>query len=283
MDISTVKGAPYVVTNTTGAEIEVQSAGGVTLCKVPATSQAAVYAVDEALVVPDGVVVTACRFNGAPVAGLGGGGASISVDQTYSSTSTNAQSGVAVARALDSLNCKAAGSYVKIGTEINGGNYYATCVGHKSTAADFGGTAVGYNTHAKAANSLAMGVGVTADKTNTAAIGLNAVNKDSGTLLLSTNYPTTSATYQTILYLVSAHTPLADTYENGEAFLGYVVRDTTGNIEACGTRKLSELLTNNTAFAPAAFGLDDEPTPGPFLPTGIMEPMEMEDLTESEQ
>jgi hypothetical protein len=49
------------------------------------------------------------------------------------------------------------------------------------------------------------------------------------------------------------------------------VRDKNGNITECGTRKLSELLTNNTAFAPATLDLDSDP-PTPFLPTGITEP-----------
>ena len=60
----------------TGAEIEVQSAAGAVLRKVPAMSQFTVYAVDEALVVPDGVEVTAHRFSGAALAVLGGGGTS---------------------------------------------------------------------------------------------------------------------------------------------------------------------------------------------------------------
>ena len=76
--------------------------------------------------------------------------------------------------------------------------------------------------------------------------------------------------------------PLATTYEDGEACLGYVVKDSDGNVTACGTRKLSELLTNNTAFAPAALDLEAS-APTPFLPTGITEPIEFdttEDLTE---
>ncbi|MBR5522463.1 MAG: leucine-rich repeat protein [Akkermansia sp.] len=76
MIIPTVKGAPYEVSNMTGAEIEVQSAAGAVLRKVPAMSQFTVYAVDEALVVPDGVEVTAHRFSGAALAVLGGGGTS---------------------------------------------------------------------------------------------------------------------------------------------------------------------------------------------------------------
>lgn len=278
MIIKTTPGKTYVVESDNGCTVKRLEASTAALT-VEAGAQGYFVATAQEYEVSDDAARVVQVFNAAPMAASGGGGASISVDQTYSSTSTNAQSGVAVSKALGTLNCKAAGSYVKIGTEINGGNYYATCVGHKSTAADYGGTAFGYNSHAKAANSLAVGSGINAYSTNTVAIGFNATNKDSGTLVLSTNCPTTDATYQTLLYLVSAHSPLADKYENGEAFLGYVVRNNSGNIEACGTRKLSELLTNNTAFAPAAFGLDDEPTPGPFLPTGIMEPLDFSELT----
>jgi hypothetical protein len=77
----------------------------------------------------------------------------------------------------------------------------------------------------------------------------------------------------TRLYLLKAKSPLAEQYEGGAAALGYIVRDRSGNVLECGTRKLSELLTNNTAFAPATLDLDSDP-PTPFLPTGITEPWE---------
>lgn len=98
-------------------------------------------------------------------------------------------------------------------------------------------------------------------------IGNSITLKDPSTAVLAVF--TQQDVTQTLLYLIGAGSSLANTYENGEACLGYVVKDSSGNILACGTRKLSELLTNNTAFAPAA---DDEATP--FMPTGITDPIE---------
>ena len=57
----------------------------------------------------------------------------------------------------------------------------------------------------------------------------------------------------TQLYFAGANTPLANTYEGGEAMLGYVVRDSVGNIVTSGTQKLSVLFQNNrgeNAFTP---------------------------------
>ena len=65
----------------------------------------------------------------------------------------------------------------------------------------------------------------------------------------------------TQLYFAGANTPLANTYEGGEAMLGYVTRDSAGNIMTdaegnamVGTQKLSALFPNNrgeNAFNPA--------------------------------
>lgn len=117
-----------------------------------------------------------------------------------------------------------------------------------------------------------------------AAFGSHIKVRDQGCTVISAWKPSSSAwvtpSMQTLLYLIGADSPLATTYENGEACLGYVVKDSSGNILACGTRKLSELLTNNTAFAPAALDLD-APAPTPFLPTGITDPIEIkEELTD---
>lgn len=284
MEISTVKGAPYVVTNTTGAEIEVQSAGGAVLCKVPATSQAAVYAVDEALVVPDGVVVTACRFNGAPVAVSGGGGVSVTVDQAFSATSENAQSGKAVAGAFSTYNVKNQGSAVCLGqnSSVAGPGRYAIVVGSYTSTGNYSSPlAIGAIASCNGDGGISIGSGTQSSGSFATAIGSQTKNKDKFTAVIGALNSDNNTMTQ--LYLIAAGSPLATKYESGSACLGYVVKDTSGNIIECGTRKLSELLTSNTAFAPAAFGLDDEPTPGPFLPTGIMEPMEIEDLTESEQ
>ena len=64
----------------------------------------------------------------------------------------------------------------------------------------------------------------------------------------------------TQLYVAGANTPLANTYEGGEAMMGYVVKDSAGNVvmdtegnAMAGTQKLSVLFPNNrgeNAFTP---------------------------------
>jgi hypothetical protein len=158
---------------------------------------------------------------------------------------------------------------VVIGGKINYGwtgsrSKYGVAIGAYAQAGAFDkGIVIGATSQTQAANATA--------------IGHSLVVKDSATMALGVLNGTSS---QTVLYLIAAGSPLANSYEGGEACLGYVVKDSSGNISACGTRKLSELLTNNTAFAPAALDLD-APAPTPFLPTGIMEPIEFpENLSE---
>lgn len=129
-------------------------------------------------------------------------------------------------------------------------------------------------------NSMVIGANSNVSGSRGSVIGPSAALKDESVMLLSVLHGSgANTTSQTLLYLMAANSPLATTYENGEACLGYVVKDSSGNILACGTRKLSELLTNNTAFAPAALDLD-APAPTPFLPTGITDPIELHQETE---
>ena len=124
----------------------------------------------------------------------------------------------------------------------------------------------------------AVGSGCSATN-HAAAYGVQVKSKDVGCSVIGAwngnETPWGAPTVQTLLYLIGANSPLATTYENGEACLGFVVKDTSGNVLSSGTRKLSELLTNNTAFSPASMDLDADP-PTPFLPTGAMEPIEFQ-------
>ncbi len=171
---------------------------------------------------------------------------------------------------------------------------YATAVGHGAEATGRNTTSVGYcamtkednstavGDHAKvsyAYNGIALGHYATVNADSSTAVGCDTYVYDTGVTVIS-NYEGKEAQYQTLLYLVAANSPLANTYEGGAASLGYVVKDNSGNILECGTRKLSELLTNNTAFAPASMDLD-APAPTPFMPTGITDPIEIhEEVTE---
>lgn len=126
--------------------------------------------------------------------------ASVTVDQTYNSSSSNAQSGVAIAGAGFLTNTATRGDSITLqGTTINksyainigyggvvydyctllgatastGGNnstaigYYARCTGTNSTA-------VGYFSNANYQYATAVGSGATASNSNTLAVGSNA-------------------------------------------------------------------------------------------------------------
>lgn len=170
---------------------------------------------------------------------------------------------------------------------------YATAIGTDTVAAALRATAVGYNAKAKESGATALGGETTALYEGTAlgaraqalgrasiAIGYNARNEDSGTIVLRTS--AVSDNIRTFFYIIGAKSDLANTYEDGEACLGYVVEHIDGNIMACGTRKLSELLTNNTTFAPTSLDPDAEP-PKVFMPTGILDPEPELELPEEEE
>jgi autotransporter adhesin len=165
---------------------------------------------------------------------------------------------------------------VSIGRSASAGSY-GVCLGDGARGTT-GGIALGKDAKANGGNSVALGPFTSTSKTQTVVIGSNVSLKDEGCAVIGAWNEASTQVVQ--LYLINAGTPLANTYEEGAACLGYVVKDKNGNISECGTRKLSELLTNNTAFAPAALDLD-APAPTPFLPTGIMDPIELpENLTE---
>lgn len=275
MNIKTQKGRVYAVTATRDCTVSTNQ--GVLLCQVTAGIQACFVAPGHEVVVSDeSALVTLCEdFNMAPTAASGGGGASISVDQTFSATSENAQSGVAVASAFSNVYyVKNQGSAICIGNgaSVAGPGRQALAIGcGASTGNTTAPMAIGMGTKASGECAVSVGCQIDTSGDYAAAFGSRTRNKDKFTTVIGC-YNKDEDTF-TQLYVMSAGSPLANTYEDGAAALGYVVKNrTTNTIIECGTRKLSELLTNNTAFAPAALGLDDEPTPGPFLPTGILEP-----------
>jgi hypothetical protein len=162
---------------------------------------------------------------------------------------------------------------VAIGTNAKAGQQ-AVGIGYNSNANMTNhGVAVGYGSRVYGANyALAIGCGAESTKASGQSFGYSAKLKNKGCTLIGT-WESDARTVQTLLYIIAAGSELATKYEGGEACLGYVVKETSGNVLACGTRKLSELLTNSTAFAPAVMDLD-APAPMPFLPAGIMEPIE---------
>lgn len=169
---------------------------------------------------------------------------------------------------------------VAIGVNAYTDASYATSIGAQSYVKAPCSVSLGSYAHSVKRGDMAIGASAEATAGHSIAFGYKAKNADSGTAAIAvwTNNEGT----QTLLYLMGAGSTLATTYEDGEACMGYVVKDTSGNVSACGTQKLSALFPNNTAWATMALGLDDE-TPTPFLPTGATDPIvfpETEDLTE---
>lgn len=222
------------------------------------------------LVSDDSVQVVKAPFNHAPAFGSGsGGGIEIKFDTKPTSGSTNA---VTSGGLYDILY----GSSTRFGRGATAESYSVTIGDGAWTG--MGAISLGKNAGASGGNAVVLGAYSKATKDYTSVLGSTLALQDEGCVLIGAWNKARTQVVQ--LYLICGDTPLANTYEDNAACLGYVVKDASGNIIACGTRKLSELLTNNTAFAPASMDLDADP-PTPFLPTGIMEPIELpEDLTE---
>lgn len=147
---------------------------------------------------------------------------------------------------------------VVVGDGANSHNAYTCAIGRSSLVQ--GGS-----------YSIALGGKAKVYKSGAIALGYNAKVNDAGAAVISAL--DTQGKSQTLFYIIGKNTPLANTYEDGMACLGYVVKAEDGTILECGTRKLSELLTNNTNFAPTSLD-PDAPEPTPFMPAGITDPIE---------
>ena len=147
MNIKTQKGRVYAVT--TSNDCTVTTDQGVLLCQVTAGIQACFVAPGHEVVVSDeAALVTLCEdFNAAPMAASGGGGVSVTVDQAFSATSENAQSGKAVAGAFSAYFVKNAGSAVCIGngSSVAGPGREAMAIGHNGKAGIHINTAIAVN------------------------------------------------------------------------------------------------------------------------------------------
>ena len=185
------------------------------------------------------------------------------------------------------------GKSVAIGPDAQCTRSYATAVGLGTRCSHDATVAVGH--YAKATKSYAIalsgeangygsicfGAGANTSGEHSIGMGFQVRVRDSGIAVIAPWDK--DRTIQTNFYIIGANTPLANTYEDGEACLGYLVKNADGTIIAAGTRKLSELLTNNTTFAPASLDPEAEP-PKVFLPTGATDPIEdMELPTDMEQ
>jgi hypothetical protein len=180
-------------------------------------------------------------------------------------------------------NSKSLGSQsVAVGVDVAAVEDYASAFGRGARCSSFGGIAIGSGNASGLVSAMAIGSGAVASKSFSVAFGYEAASKDKGVVAIAAwgGNPDSAhgGNIQTTLYLIGQNSPLSNTYEDGEACLGYLVKDTSGNVLASGTRKLSELLTSNTTFAPASLDPEAEP-PKVFLPTGATDPIEDLELT----
>lgn len=285
----THKGKTYGVTCT--EECVVTNGAGEVLCSAQPRKQATFVATGSSIDEDSSTAeITDVTYS---IGGSGGGNTTI--DEAPTNGSGNAVSSGGMYKLLYGGSVALGTSVVKsaedvtIGKEARTGGAGAVAVGkgakagQQSVAIGFNASAnnaehcvsAGYGASTASANySIAIGRAAAASKPSGQVLGYSAKLNNKGCTLIGT-WESEARTVQTLLYIIAAGSELATQYEGGEACLGYVVKESSGNVLACGARKLSELLTTNTAFAPVALALDADP-PTPFLPEGIMEPVKFE-------
>lgn len=206
--------------------------------------------------------------------------------------SVPAAGGVAIGVGSKTINANS----IAIGSNSQGGHGWAVAVGggakaiHNSSTAIGGqseagssGVSVGFGAKSTLDNNICIGVSSLAKAKGGIAIGYQAQVADACTVVLRSF--SWGDQYSTNLYFAGANTPLAVTYEGGEAMMGYVVRDEqTKEIVAAGTQKLSALFPNNSTFQPATTDENGEwVQPKVFHPSDldlpVEEPQEPEDVT----
>lgn len=272
----THKGKTYAVTCT---ESVVTNGAGQVLCSAQPRKQATFVATGSSIDVDSSTAeITDITYS----IGSSGGG-NTTIDEAPTNGSGNAVSSGGMYKHLYGGSVALGISVVKsaedvtIGKEARTGGAWAVAVG-KGAKAGQQSVAIGFNASANnAEHSVAAGYGAStaaASKPSGQVLGYSAKLNNKGCTLIGT-WESEARTVQTLLYIIATGSELATQYEGGEACLGYVVKETSGNVLACGTRKLSELLTSNTAFAPATMDLDADP-PTPFLPSGVMDSVSFE-------
>lgn len=171
------------------------------------------------------------------------------------------------------VGCNAAGraSDVSIGYKAGGG-FSAVCVGAQASSWEESVT-IGQSAKSTAARSVAIGKSSKTASAFSVAIGTYATVSDYGAVVFRSRAE--DGTY-TQLYFSGANTPLANTYHDGAPMLGYVTKDSAGNIVAAGTRSLIDLLTDNSTFEPAS--LDEN---GEWVMPKVFHPSDL-DMTQDE-
>lgn len=167
-------------------------------------------------------------------------------------------------------------SSVSIGRQAKSGNSTVS-IGSYAIAENSHCVVIGSNSSITSAstlseNTIVIGTSATASAPNAVVLGANAKVGDAGATVIRSTAE--DGTY-TQLYFSGANTPLANTYHDGAPMLGYVTKDSAGNIVAAGTRSLIDLLTDNSTFQPASLDENGEwVMPRVFHPSDLDLPTE---------
>lgn len=144
---------------------------------------------------------------------------------------------------------------VAFGLSASAKGAYSVAVGYEASVREDYSVAIGYSATANSGCSIAVGFAAVCSGSRSVAIGQFAKSQDDDLIVMSVG-ETTGGSIRTHFCFMGQGSPLANTYEGGEACMGYVVADGDGNLITSGTRKLSELFTNNVGtFCPTGFVL----------------------------
>ncbi len=191
----------------------------------------------------------------------GGGGGTITIDDTPTQGSDNAVSSGGVYNYLNNGNVAIGISSgplppgenwsVAVGTAAWADGSSSTAVGHYATAEADNSVALGFAATAKAMNSVALGVEARAAAESSCALGAGGYIADTGVTVLNAGGAITDGK-STQLYLIPAGSDMANLYTGGAAGLGFVVLDhLSGSVVARGTIPLASICTQHTSdFSP---------------------------------
>lgn len=272
----TIAGQAYVVFSKTGCTVT-DSTGTINK-EVPAGDWLSIPAPSDALILTDdNAIVRNANFSLAPTQSSvseGGGGIEISFDTSPTKDSEN------VVTSGGLYNCFFANNKLTLG-QGNSGNNSVYALGSNNSLLYGGlGIAVGFsNTVGNRQQYGAFGQNNKLSGNRTWAFGAGNVMQDDACGCVCLCASDSSGNTFTQFYFMAANSTLATTYEAGEACMGYVTKDKSGNILAAGTQKLSALFPNNSTFAPAlANEFGEFETPKVFVPNGATEPIELDPL-----
>ena len=183
----------------------------------------------------------------------GGGGGGGTVDQTYDPTSTNAQSGTAVAEAVAPAlknTATATGSLVILGTPTWGQN--SITIGNSATAYAHGAVAIGQNTYITNGIGVAIGSSATVNGSGVG-IGYNAKAEGASSIQLGNGTNSTANSFQVFNYQMldaNGHIPNERIYYPQPQYKAYTITGSDVTVDnnnvATGFKSYGDNNINNS-------------------------------------